>query len=347
MERVFSVKHEPRHLDEITGHEDVVGRLKQAVATGKLGHMLLAGPPGAGKLAIAKCLARDLFADELGSSVNIVHAADPLTKEERDQANRDSYVSTSRIGSMAGQTFTWPKFIQVRVKPVVELKAMNSRGFKLIIVTDFDLLSHEQQGFRRMMEQYGKNCRFLLITTQISTIIDPIISRCQVFLVNPVTKARFYKEISRVGSVEGFKVNYTFINALYYVSKGNIGKALNIMQLFVMKNQPVNEDNLFLLMKDMDKGEDIAFLQAGLDGNFFKAREAYHAVKKRDAVSLPTFLDMLRRQTLQLPLTQEMKARVIDAIADVDAGSITSASDEPHVASLVFKLGSIARMHGG
>ena len=344
LDRIFSVKHAPKHLDEITGHEDSIERLRHIVSTRKVSHLLIAGPKGSGKLTLAKCFARDLLGDEHASSLNIIHAADPLSPEERKQANRDSYVSKSRIGSMAGASFTFPKFIQVRIKPVVELKAMNELGFKLLVVTDFDLLSQEQQGFRRLMEMYGRNCRFILITSQVSSIIDPIISRCQVLLVNPVTKARFYKEVSRVGGIEGFKVNYTFINALYYVAKGNIGQALNLLQLFMLKGLEINEDNLFKMLRQMQGQEMASFLQAALEGKIEVARDAYRAIKKRHVLGLAAFLDRLRRQALKTPLPQRVKARIIEAIADVDARQGTGANEEPHLVDLAFKLALAGKM---
>ncbi|MEX2682505.1 MAG: hypothetical protein Q6373_012970 [Candidatus Sigynarchaeota archaeon] len=339
--RIFSIKHEPKHLSDVAGHEDCIVRLKKMIETGNVSNLLIAGPEGAGKLTIAKCFALDLFKDEYATSVSIVHAANRLTEEERNQAKRESHVSEKRIGSMAGTDLIFPKFIQVRVKPVVELQAMNSRGFKILIVTDFDQLGQEQQGFRRLMEVYGANCRFILLTSQISSVIDPIVSRCQVLLVKPVGQSRFYKEITRVGSIEGYAFKYSFINALYYVTNGNIGKALNIMQIFMLKGKEVNEDNLFEILKDSEGQEITKFLELSLNRVVPEAVNLYFQIKKENALSFKGFLDLLRKGTLQAPLKQPIKALILSIIADCDARSITMASEEPHLLALIFKLGGI------
>lgn len=341
LDTIFSIKHGPKLLADIAGHEDNKTRLIKMVESHNVSNLLFAGPEGCGKLTIAKCFAQELFGDEYAASVSIIHAANPLTEEERRKADKDSHISEKRIGSMAGETLIFPKFIQARVKPVVEQHAMNSLGFKILIVTDFHLLGPQQQGFRRLMELYGVNCRFILITTQISSVIDPIVSRCQVLLVNPITRARFYKELTRIGTMEGFSVSYTFINSLYYVTGGNIGKALNIIQIFKLRNKELDDDNLFEIMKDLDNQDTQKFLEQCLNKNASQAVTTYFQVKRKNAWSLQMFLDTLRKITLKAPLLQPLKARIIDVIAEVDAGSVTEASDEPHIMSLIYKLGGV------
>ena len=341
LDMIFSIKHEPKQLADIAGHEDSKTRLTKMIEAGNVSNLLFAGSEGCGKLTLAKCFAHELFGDEYTTSVSIIHAANPLTEEERKQADRDSHVSEKRIGSMAGETLIFPKFIQARVKPVVEQRAMNSLGFKILIVTDFHLLGVQQQGFRRLMELYGTNCRFILLTTQISSVIDPIVSRCQVMLVNPITRARFYKELTRIGAIEGYQVSYTFINSLYYVTGGNVGKALNLIQIFKLRGKDLDDDNLFEIVKDLENQDTQKFLEWSLNKNPGQAINVYFQAKRKNTWSLHLFLDALRKTTLKAPFPQPIKARIIDAIAQIDAGSVTEASDEPHVMSLVYKLGSI------
>ncbi len=338
LNELFSVKYTPHHLSEITGHEDIVQRLTSMVSTKKVSHVLIAGPDGCGKLTLAKCMARDLFEADYAASVNIVHVANPLTQEERKLADSESRISSTRIGSIAGQTLIMPKFIQARIKPVVELRAMNELGFKLIIVTDFEMLNQDQQGFRRLMETYGTNCRFVLTTTQISSVIDPIASRCQVLLVSPVTRGQFFTEVSKVGKLEGTKVTYTFANSLYYVTKGNIGKALNIIQVLALRGLELTEDNLFEIIRDLESKELLRFLESCINANFMQARELYYTIKNKNAFNFSQFLESFRKAVLHAPVSQVMKACVLDSIGEVDARATTQASDDVHVASLIFKI---------
>ena len=53
---------------------------------------------------------------------------------------------------------------------------MNSRRFKLLIVTDFDRLAQDQQGFRDLMEGYGGTACSSCSRARSPAVIDPIIS---------------------------------------------------------------------------------------------------------------------------------------------------------------------------
>ncbi|MHA1371501.1 MAG: hypothetical protein ACTSWN_00560 [Promethearchaeota archaeon] len=335
---IFSIKYQPQHLSEITGHRHIIKRLLKIVETKQVGHMIIAGPDGSGKLTVAKCFANDLFGDEVGISVNVIHAGNPLTEEERNEARRSSRVSATRIGSLAGKTMTWPKFIQVRVRPVVSIRVMNDLGFKLLIITDFDRLGPEQQGFRRLMEIYGRNCRFMLLTTRISSIIDPIKSRCSVFLLKPPEKSRFSNELNRIGKKEGFKVSYNLRNALQHVTGGNLGKALNYIQMMIMKKMELNQDSLFTLLKEIRMRSALTFLDHCWNKRVVEARNVYMKEISRGGITFKDFLRDLQETAIHSCLSQVEKAKVLEAIADVDNETITIASIEPHLYKLMIRI---------
>ncbi|MHA1793537.1 MAG: hypothetical protein ACTSVI_12880 [Promethearchaeota archaeon] len=341
LQQIFSVKYAPKKLSEIIGHEEEIKRLRQLIESNNINNIIIAGPDGAGKLTLAKCFTREVFKDEIGASFSIAHVGNGLSAEERKQASKESYISSKKLGSTAGLKFNWPKFIQIKVKPFVELKAMNSKGFKLLVVTDFHLLGNEQQGFRRLMEQYGGNCRFILITTRISSIIDPIKSRCQILLVKPIPKGRFYREISKIGKIENFSVNYTFINALNYVTKSNLGKALNIIQIMLLRKMKLNVDNLHLLLKEMDPSDLLTFFELSLKGDYFNARNMYYEIIKKNGYNFHEFLEALCKAALITSSSQIFKAKLVDVIGYIDQTAFQMSSIEPHLFHLITSISRI------
>lgn len=59
------------------------------------------------------------------------------------------------------------------------IESKSGRGFKVLIINEADKLTKEAQGgLRRTMEKYVKNCRMILLCTNVHRLINPIRSRC-------------------------------------------------------------------------------------------------------------------------------------------------------------------------
>lgn len=54
-------RYRPKNLEEVSHQTEVVATLQNAVATGRLPHLLLYGPPGTGKTSVALALCRQLW----------------------------------------------------------------------------------------------------------------------------------------------------------------------------------------------------------------------------------------------------------------------------------------------
>lgn len=54
-------RYRPKSLDEVSHQNEVVATLQNAVATGRLPHLLFYGPPGTGKTSVALALCRQLW----------------------------------------------------------------------------------------------------------------------------------------------------------------------------------------------------------------------------------------------------------------------------------------------
>ena len=190
-------------------------------------------------------LLKEFLGKYFNANSKLVYSNVPLTAEERKQARSEAYVSTSKLGSLAGKNITTPAFIQVKIKPFIQLKVLGDAPFKILIVKDFDTLGSNQQAFRRLMEIYGTNCRMILITTKVSRIIDPIMSRCQIFLVSPVDYNSFQGLIQDIALKESLKIEQEAIEFLYKTSEGKISHAIDLLQLCSVSGDEIDSEMLY------------------------------------------------------------------------------------------------------
>ncbi len=76
MDDVWIEKYRPKKLDEVTGQDDVVERLKAYVKTHSLPHLLFAGPAGTGKTSCALALAKEMFGEGWKQNFQEMNASD-------------------------------------------------------------------------------------------------------------------------------------------------------------------------------------------------------------------------------------------------------------------------------
>ena len=120
------------------------------------------GPSGCGKTSTILALAKDIFKEEFDSRTIELNASD----------ERGISVIRDKIKKYA--------------KFSVNSKNKSIPKWKLIILDEADSMTGESQcALRRIMEEYSSITRFCIICNYHNKIIDPIVSRCSLFDLNP------------------------------------------------------------------------------------------------------------------------------------------------------------------
>lgn len=339
---IWRIKYLPKKLNEICGREQLKKRLQKMIDERNFPHLLFVGTEGVGKSTIARLFSKVFLREFFDANFNLVHADVPLSSEERKRARLDAYVSTSRIGSSAGKTIRMPAFIQVKIKPFVELKALGDIPFKILVVKNFEALGNNQQGFRRLMEIYGSNCRMILITTKISGIIDPILSRCQLFLIPQVTFDSFKEYILEIVKKENLELQENLIEILYQVSEGNIAHAIDQLQLASIKGIKINANLLYENYKNSLTDVTKDLLLMAIKGDFKSAREKSREVITKYKYDSKDLFRQLLLDTNKLPLSRYARIKLINMIADSDFRSIDGQDEDIQISALLSKICSFS-----
>ena len=74
-----------------------------------------------------------------------------------------------------------------QIKQFAETRTLFSKGYKLIILDEADMMTTAAQAaLRRVIEQYTKNVRFCIICNYVGKVIPAIQSRCTRFRFQPL-----------------------------------------------------------------------------------------------------------------------------------------------------------------
>ncbi len=335
---IWRIKYLPDTLEEVCGRDSIKKRLNEAIKQRNFPHLLLVGEAGIGKTTIANLFSKEFLGSYYDANSKIVYSNVPLTEEERKQARSEAYVSTSKLGSLAGKKITTPAFIQVKIKPFIELKVLGEAPFKILIVKNFESLGSNQQAFRRLMEIYGTNCRMILITTKISRIIDPILSRCQIFLISPVGFDSFKELMQSIIQKESLKVEQDAIEFLYKTSEGKISNAIDLLQLCSVSGEIINSEiiheNSIKPQNDLVRG----LLLMCFKGNFLKSRELSRKIQSSYKYNSQEMFQIMLTELEKIPISKYARTKILNMISEADFRAIDGRDTDIQISNLLAKL---------
>ncbi len=335
---IWRIKYYPKTLDDICGRKKIKERLKEIINQKNFPHLLFIGSEGIGKTTIARLFSKEFLGSDFSANFKLTYADVPLTEDERKNARAEAYVSTSKIGSSAGKRITTPAFIAVNVKPFVQMKVLGDTPFKILIVKNFEVLGANQQGFRRLMEIYGSNCRMILLTTKISGIIDPIVSRCQLFLISQVKLESFKELITTIADNESLTIKDNVIEVLYKISNGKLSRAIDLLQLCSISNTTISLDSIYNNSPRFQNDLLRSLLLVALKGDFPKSRELSRNILRDYKYSSQELFNLLLNEVSKLPLSKFARIQLINIIADADIRAVSGLDDDIQLSALLSKI---------
>lgn len=335
---IWRIKYYPKTLDAICGRKKIKERLKEIINQKNFPHLLFIGSEGIGKTTIARLFSKEFLGSDFNANFKLTYADVPLTEDQRKKARSEAYVSTSKIGSIAGKRITTPAFIAVNVKPFVQLKVLGDTPFKILIVKNFEVLGANQQGFRRLMEIYGSNCRMILLTTKISGIIDPIVSRCQLFLISQVDYKSFKELITKIAHNESLNIEDNVIEVLYKISDGKLSRAIDLLQLCSVSDTTISLKSIYDNSQRFQNDLIRSLLLLALRGDFPKSREKSREILSKYKYSSQELFNLLLNELSKLPLSKFARIQLINLIADADFRAVDGRDDDIQISALLSKL---------
>ncbi len=301
-------KYRPKTLDEIVGQDEIVERLKAYRDSKNLPHLLFAGPAGTGKTTSAMALSRDLFGDNWRQNYYELNASDERGIET----------------------------VRTKIKEIARLAPLGGTDFKLLFLDEADNLTADAQAaLRRTMETYSKTSRFILSANYSSRIIEPIQSRCAVFRFRPLKPEAIREYLARIAKAEKLKITEDGMEALVYVSEGDMRRAVNSLQVAASLGTTVDADALYKVASTIKPEEVKKLIERALAGEFLKAREVLDRLLIEYGVSGEDVVRQLHRSVFDLNVPDEVKVRLLDRIGETDFRLVEGSNERIQIEALL------------
>ncbi len=193
---LWAEKYRPDVIDNYICDEQLRNIVNDFISRKDIPHLLFHGSAGTGKTTLAKILTINIPCD-----VMYVNASDN----------------------------TGVDFVRDKIKPFAS--SMGFHDLKVVILDEADYMStNSQASLRNLMETYSKNTRFILTCNYVEKIIAPLISRSQVFRLEPPAMKDVAVYVKNILDKENIKYSMPDIASVIKDLYPDVRKVVNFLQ---------------------------------------------------------------------------------------------------------------------
>jgi replication factor C small subunit len=309
-------KYRPQSFDEIVSQNIAINNLKDFVNSGNMPHMIFTGPAGTGKTSTALIIAKTLLKGD--------HYYRDLLELNASDTVRMSYVRG-----------VIKDFVNQRM-------IIGEDSLKIVILDEADNIPNQvQQALRRIIEKSSTYVKFILMCNYMNRIIDPIISRCAVFRFVNLSQEKIIERLKYIANQEKLEIPEDkmeeFFDILFFISGGDLRKAINTLQMSValelLENLDINEILKISGFVDEKTLENLIHVFQAKD--FKKAREIISSIESFDSRN---FIRQLLTILPEININTKNKNLLYALIGDIDYRISQGADEHIQILALISDI---------
>ncbi|KAI9456923.1 P-loop containing nucleoside triphosphate hydrolase protein [Boletus coccyginus] len=301
-------KYRPVTLNDVVSHKDITTTIERFIEKNRLPHLLFYGPPGTGKTSTILAVARRIYGAEYRKQILELNASD------------DRGIDV----------------VREQVKQFAETRTLFSKGYKLIVLDEADMMTQAAQAaLRRVIEQYTKNVRFCIICNYVNKIAPAIQSRCTRFRFSPLPIVEVEKRVDIVVQAEGVKLTPDGKQALLKLSKGDMRRALNVLQACHAAYETVGEAEVYNCTGSPHPSDIETIVNSMLSDEFTTSIQMITALKTERGLALQDLLSGAYEYVETIDFKSQARVYLLDFIATIEHRLSTGASEKIQLSALL------------
>jgi len=299
-------------------------------------NLVLHGPPGSGKTAAVRALAREIHDDPDNDliEINVADFFDMTKKEIAEDPRFAGFITPKRRRNSSKAAL---------INHVVTETASYSPvsgSYKTLLLDNAEAIREDfQQALRRTMERYHGATQFVIATRQPTKLIPAIRSRCFPIPVRAPARDEIVSVLEEIADAEGVASDRTGLEFVASHADGNLRTAILDAQTVAEEAGEITREAAYETLREVGPDDRIeSMIEDALSGAFTDARSELDDLLVDDGYAGEEVLREILRVSRSRGLVDD--AELTELAGEIDLDLVTGTNDRLHVSHLLAELGA-------